>query len=127
MANSSDYEQILNVLAIYCHALDDGQYQRLAEIFDNDTVYELTGGPYVGVAESVAALERLLGAEPTKRHLNFNHFVTIAGDRATVRSDWYSLNRGDSGLAFAAGGTWNDSLEKRNSRWIITHRSIHRL
>lgn len=123
----SDFEQILNVLAIYCHALDDGNYERLAEIFDVDTVYELTGGPFLGVDESVAALRKMLGDEPTKRHLNLNHQISISGNTAAVRSDWYSLNRGDSGFSFAAGGVWSDTLVKRNGRWVITHRAIGRL
>src|ERR1700722_11282358 len=110
---SSDHEEIRNALTVYCHALDDGEYERLAEIFDADTVYELRGGPFHGVAESVAALRALLPTLPRKRHLTTNTHIVVAGATAKVTSDWFSVNVELEGMPFSGCGRWIDDFERR--------------
>jgi hypothetical protein len=105
------------------HLVDEGNFDRLAELFTEDVVYDVTalgGGRLLGPA-AVAEAARAMGEKNPLSHHVTNVVVTrLTGDRATAVS---------KGLAVLSdGGTgsvlYRDELIRTRQGWRIAIRTV---
>jgi 3-phenylpropionate/cinnamic acid dioxygenase small subunit len=119
-------EQVLEVLARYCRALDDRHLDALRTLFSDDCHFGFQDG---SVAESGDAafeeLARRVAEAPRHRHLVTNTAVDIEGDVAEARSDWYLIMPAEGGPWYVhSAGTYDDRLCLQGRRWVFESRTI---
>ena len=121
----TDEQEIRRVLAQYCHRCDDGDFDALLELFAADA--ELVYGERVcrGRAQVLAFYEELQG-NPGQRgkHLTSNAIVDVAGDAASVDSDFLFVRFVDGALAPVFTGRYRDRFARVGNRWCIALREI---
>jgi ketosteroid isomerase-like protein len=124
LLSAEDRWAIGETLSLHGHLFDEGELDRLDELFTPDVVYDVTEvgvGELHGIEEiRDAALE--LGADnPVGHHVTNIVIESGEGDRATARS---------KGIVVTASGkcgsaTFVDTLRREGGRWRIKHRIIH--
>jgi hypothetical protein len=123
LLTADDRWAIGETLSLHGLLFDEGQLDRLDELFTSDVVYDVThvGMKVLHGIDEIrdAALE--LGADNPVAHHVTNVVITSAGDDcATARS---------KGIAVMANGmcssaTYVDTLQRESGRWRISHRII---
>ncbi len=123
-------DAIREVLAEYCFRLDGGRYEEMAQLFAEDGTWETAFGAATGGA-AIAGLARDLrvraGANrPRAVHLTTNIVIALDGERATVRSNWTTVQNSQEGPKIGSGGAYEDRMVKQGGRWLFVHRKIDR-
>jgi uncharacterized protein (TIGR02246 family) len=123
----SDKDEIRELLARYCFALDDGRFEEMAALFTPDGVWETAFGTGTG-RDGIVAQARSISTEPRPRrvHLTTNIVIDLDGDAATVRSNWVLVQNSAAGPVIGSGGGYADRLVKADGRWFFRHRTIDR-
>ncbi|WP_055589678.1 nuclear transport factor 2 family protein [Peterkaempfera griseoplana] len=120
---AEDRLAITELVALHGHLVDDGDLDRLEELFTGDVVYDLTDygqEPLSGVAAIRDAAWALGAANPVAHHVT-NVVVTVAADgRVQVRS---------KGLGVRADGScgsvsYDDTVVRTADGWRISHRRV---
>jgi ketosteroid isomerase-like protein len=117
--------EIQNVLAEYCHAIDELRFDDFERLFTDDAIMtaRLAGTTYQGPAAIRGYLEK---QPPEMRglHMMLNPHIVIDGDVATVRADFAVLvPRGGSAVT-GAWGWYRDRLRRDEGGWRFTERRI---
>jgi hypothetical protein len=116
---------IRRTLSEYCQCCDAGDFEALLDVFVADG--ELVYGARVarGHAALLTFFRELQGRpEQRGRHLTLNSIIDLAGDRASVRSDFLVLRFDDGRLTPAITGSYRDALVRCDKRWRIERREI---
>jgi hypothetical protein len=120
---ADDRLAIAELLAVYCHHLDQGRWEELRALFVEDC--RLDFGKLLGVYEGADGLRRftdtLAKIGIVMRHYTTN--VVIHGDGTRAHADSYVLaftGGGDS--RSHATGRYEDELVKRDGRWRLRNR-----
>lgn len=125
--SAADRLEILNVLALYGHVIDDGDLDRLGEVFTADAVLEPTlTAPWRGLDEIHDYFENFVPNQPipTIAHHMTNPLVTMGEDGVTASARSKTLGiRKDLGYVT---GEYRDDLVKTAAGWRINKRSIIR-
>jgi uncharacterized protein (TIGR02246 family) len=123
----SDKDEIRELLARYCFALDADRFEEMAALFTPDGVWETAFGSGTG-REGIVAQARSIatGARPKRVHLTTNIVIDLDGDTATARSNWALIQNSDAGPVIGSGGAYADRLVKVDERWFFQHRTIER-
>lgn len=122
-----DKEEIRELLARYCFALDEDRFEDMAALFTPDGVWETAFGTGTGRDGIVAQARSIAkGDRPRRMHLTTNIVIDVAGDTATVRSNWLLFQNGPSGPVIGSGGAYYDKVVKRGGGWLFAHRRIDR-
>lgn len=117
--NADSYTEIAQLLARYCHIVDEAAWERLGEIFTDDGSMTVAGihDAHRGLGEL-----RVLYAEKMKHPLahHSTSVVLLDGDevRASVVSKWITV-RLDGG---AGTGVYRDELVRIDGAWRILTR-----
>jgi uncharacterized protein (TIGR02246 family) len=123
----SNRDEIHELLARYCFALDDGRFEDMAALFTEDGVWETAFGTGTGRAGIVAQARSIaVERQPRRVHQTTNIVIDFNGDTATVRSNWMMFVNSDAGPAIGSGGAYEDRLVKADGRWWFKHRRIDR-
>ena len=123
----SDKEEIRELLARYCFALDADRFEEMAELFTPDGVWETAFGVGSTRAGIVAQARGLAsGPRPRRVHLTTNIVIDLDGDAAVARSNWVVFQNSASGPVIGSGGAYFDKLAKVDGRWFFRHRRIDR-
>ena len=117
-----DRQAIGEALSMHGHLFDDGQLDRLGEIFTPDVVYDMSAvgvGTFEGVEAIRSAALHLGAGNPVAHHVT-NVVITGDGDSVTALS---------KGLMLMADGTLAsvtqlDTLRRHDSGWRISRRVI---
>lgn len=121
--SSDDRIEIHELINLHGHLMDEGEFDRLGELFTADVVYDLSAygsGELVGISAVIKAGRELGSANPIGHHVT-NVIVThYTDDIAHVRS---------KGLAVLSGGTtgsvvYDDVVHRTEHGWRIARRSI---
>jgi hypothetical protein len=120
---SDDRLAIGEVLATYCHCLDQGRFEELRALFVADC--RLDFGAVLGVFEGAEGLRRFTDLIGTlgifMRHYTTN--VVIRGDGERAQAESYVLAiTGPSGTRTIATGRYEDELVKHDGRWLLRSR-----
>jgi len=120
----NDYEAIRNLLALYCHHMDDGKYDAWSELFTEDGVWG-SAKPLVGRT----ALRKFIESYPAairqvSKHLTTNSVIDVTGETAEAVSDFVVVRRVRTGAIVVRGGRYTDKLIKKDGRWLFARRDI---
>jgi uncharacterized protein (TIGR02246 family) len=124
----SDEEEIRELLARYCFALDAERFDDMAALFTADGVWETAFGTGTGRDGIVAQARSIAsGDRPRRVHLTTNTVIDIVAEStATVQSNWVLFQNSDKGPVISSGGAYFDRLAKEGGRWFFRHRRIDR-
>ena len=123
----SDKDEIRELLARYCFALDADRFEEMAALFAPDGVWETAFGTGSGRAGIVAQARSIAdGPRPKRVHLTTNIVIEQDGDTATARSNWMLVQNTPDGPAIGSGGAYSDRLIKLGGCWLFQHRTIDR-
>jgi uncharacterized protein (TIGR02246 family) len=123
----SEKDEIRELLARYCFALDEERFEDMAALFTEDGVWETAFGTGTGRAGIVAqALSFSKPNRPRRVHLTTNIVIDLEGDTAKVRSYWQQFQNSATDPEIGSGGSYYDTLVKVDGRWFFRHRRIDR-
>ena len=123
----SDKDEIRELLARYCFALDAGRFEEMAALFTPDGVWETAFGTGTGRPGIVAQARGIAtGERPRRVHLTTNIVIDLNGSTATARSNWVVIQNSPNGPAIGSGGAYADRLVKDGGQWFFQHRTIDR-
>ncbi len=123
----SDKDQIRELLARYCFALDADRFEDMAALFTADGVWETAFGTGTGRDGIVAQARSIAtGPRPRRIHLTTNIVIDLDGDSATARSNWVVIQNTQAGPAIGSGGAYADRLVRVDGQWFFQHRTIDR-
>jgi hypothetical protein len=117
-----DRQDIYDCIKRVSRAIDRFDRELFLSAYHADAVIDagaLVAGP-AEVYESGAALHDA-GQSATVHHLT-NHLCEIAGDLAHAETYFLYVGRNREGSNWAAGGRYNDRLERREGLWKIAFR-----
>jgi 3-phenylpropionate/cinnamic acid dioxygenase small subunit len=124
----ADRLDIEDVLTRYAWALDSKQFDELDRVFTPDAHVDYTSsGGEAGAYPAVKAwLAKVLPHFPAYQHLVTNKQITVDGDHATSRSEFYNpmvmAQRDGTTSIFFVGGEYHDELVRTPDGWRITDR-----
>jgi uncharacterized protein (TIGR02246 family) len=125
-----DKDAIREVLAEYCFRLDRGDYDGMAALFTEDGTWDTAFGAATGraaIAQQASDIRSRAGAErPRAIHLVTNIVIALAGDRATIRSNWTVVQNSPDGPKIGSGGAYADDMVKDSGEWRFRYRKIDR-
>jgi uncharacterized protein (TIGR02246 family) len=123
----SDKDEIRELLARYCFALDADRFEDMAALFTPDGVWQTAFGTGSGQAGIVAQARSIAtGPRPRRVHLTTNIVIDLDGETATARSNWALVQNSPDGPTIGSGGAYSDRLIKLDGRWLFKHRTIDR-
>ena len=124
----ADRLDIEDVLTRYAWALDSKQFDELDRVFTPDAHVDYTssGGEAGAYPDVKAWLAKVLPHFPAYQHLVTNKQITVDGDHATSRSEFYNpmvmAQRDGTTSIFFVGGEYHDQLVRTPDGWRITDR-----
>jgi uncharacterized protein (TIGR02246 family) len=124
---ADDKDAIRDLMARYCHALDACCFTDVAALFAEDGEWTTTYGSARGRAAIEALLERVVpkpGEGPQRKHYITNILITLAGERASARSDYLVVRQSERGLLPVMGGAYLDTFVKRDSTWRFARKEL---
>lgn len=116
----AEITSILQLYALYGHAMDDRAWHRFPELFTEDCVFDATalGVPLMEGIRAVIDATRTSPQTPLAHHVTNVYVESIDGDRARVRAK--ALGTYSKGRAFS--GSYEDMLVRTPGGWRIQHR-----
>lgn len=118
-------EEVRQVIAKYCQALDDGRVDDLVALFTEDGVSALPGMDSVRGRDALGELYRNLVPKAPQRHLVLNTVVSELGaGRAGAVSDLVFLTKSESGWDVSLVGRYDDLLREEEGHWRFESRTL---
>lgn len=125
----SDKLEINELLARYCHALDQKDWVAFRAVFTDDAMLDFSafGGPQGSVCELETFLAPILNGLAASQHNVSTVKVDLDGDAATARSAAIvpmTTRAADGGESTFINGLWyEDSLVRTSDGWRIRSRT----
>ena len=125
MSIADDHLAVVRTVAEYCRRCDDGRFDEFGRLFAPDAQLVVRGEVIHGrdaIRDVIAALQT---PERRGRHLVANVIVDIAGDAASVESDFVFFRSNTAGTLDAVNtGRYLDDLERVGGDRRLTRRAI---
>ena len=122
-----DKDAIRELLSRYCFLLDGYRLDQFAALFTADGEWTSRNGTAKGPAD----IERLLRGmvpEPApgrrRKHFTANIIVDLAGDSATVISNFLVVRDSEAGPVIAVAGTYDDIVVRTAAGWKFKSRKL---
>jgi 3-phenylpropionate/cinnamic acid dioxygenase small subunit len=123
----ADKDAIRELLARYCFLLDGYKLKEFAALFTADGEWISRNGQAAG-PEAIERLLRGLVPEPApgkrRKHFTTNILVDLAGDSATVVSNFLVVRDSAAGPVIAVAGTYDDTVVRTNEGWKFKSRRL---
>ena len=114
---------ITETIALHGHLFDNGELDRLDELFTADVVYDLNAvgmGSLRGIPEILRATLELGDANPVAHHVTNTTITEVGSDYVHTRCKAIAvLPGGRCGTA-----TYIDTLRRDSGGWRISHRTV---
>jgi uncharacterized protein (TIGR02246 family) len=123
-----DREAIHGLFMRYRQCLDEKDFSGYAALFAEDGEFVAAGGTAKGRAGIEELVDGMRGSLLTTvvgddLHIVVNPEITVDGDRATARSTWIYLVRGDDGEpTLCKVGHYEDELVREDGAWRFARR-----
>jgi hypothetical protein len=119
---------ITETLALHGHLFDNGELDRLDELFTADVVYDLNAvgmGSLHGISEIRRATLELGDGNPLAHHVTNTTITEVGSDYVRTRCKAIAVLPGGR----CATATYIDTLRRDRGRWRISHRIVkpHRI
>jgi uncharacterized protein (TIGR02246 family) len=122
-------EAIRDLMSAYCFYVDDGEFDKFAELFAADGIFE--AGP-LGKLQGRKAIRDFISAQvprpgegPARKHCTFNHLIRVAGSEAYADSYIVVVRESSGGIVASLAGRYEDVLVKQDGQWRFKVRKIH--
>ncbi len=112
---------IMELLAVYNHAIDYGDADAWLNTFTEDGVLEGVGKPIEGIKGLTAFVEDYVQNASPMHHWTNNHIIDIDGDTAEHRS-YFIIMKLENPAAILATGRYKDKLKKIDGKWKFSLR-----
>lgn len=121
--STDDRLAIYELITLHGHLVDEGGFDRLAELFTDDFVYDVEAlgfGSLEGADAFTKASLALGDDNPLGHHVTNALVIDDEGDRATVRSKGIGI------LADGTSGTvvYEDFVRRTTAGWRIARRTV---
>ncbi len=119
---SGDHQQIQNLYAEYCFAVDRGTAEDIAAFFWEDCYLNFGGNIHEGVDEARTGFAKWIAKmrDPVQglRHCLYTPAITVTGERATAEA-YYDADghAGRKGKPIQLRGLYRSTLVKREGEW----------
>jgi hypothetical protein len=127
MSALEDKDAIRELLARYCFLLDGFRLTEFAALFTADGEWISRNGKATG-PEAIERLLRSLVPEPApgkrRKHFTTNIIIELAGDRATVVSNFLVVRDSETGPVISVAGTYDDTVVKTGGEWKFKSRKL---
>jgi SnoaL-like domain len=127
MSALEDREAIRELLARYCFLLDGYHLGEFAALFTADGEWISRNGTAKGPAD-IEQLLRGMVPEPApgkrRKHFTTNIIIDLAGDSATVASNFLVVRDSDAGPVIAVAGTYDDIVVRTSEGWKFKSRRL---
>ncbi len=121
-------EAIAELIARYNYAIDHNDFQGWADCFALEGIFDGMIGRYAAHAELdrfTAEVQKLTATTPNLRHYVTNIQTEINGDQARSRCFLLMTSTSkEGGTKVVIAGEYEDTLVKRNGRWLFTERKV---
>jgi uncharacterized protein (TIGR02246 family) len=134
---AEDRAEIEDLMYRYLFAMDWRDAEAYAGTFTEDGTLDYAGGVEKGRKAIAAMIEGLKKRDaaalatstlrrPTTRHFVTNLVLKVDGNKAVGRAYWMSVSNAKDRAQplVTAYGHYEDTLEKRNGKWLFTSRHI---
>jgi 3-phenylpropionate/cinnamic acid dioxygenase small subunit len=120
---AEDRTAVTELISWHGHLVDDGEHDRMLEVFTPDITYDVTdlgGGSIQGLAALREAALAMGEANPVGHHVTNVVLTEVAGDQVRARS---------KGIGVMADGTcgsvtYEDTIVRGDQGWRIAHRKV---
>lgn len=122
-----DKDAIREVMARYCHALDQCRFANVAALFAPDGEWTTDYGTARGREEIEALLRGVVpvkGEGPQRKHYITNVIISLETDTARAVSDYLVVRESDHGLLPVMGGTYRDTFVKLGGGWFFRRKEL---
>jgi hypothetical protein len=126
----SNEQQILNLIGQYTHYLDQGNFEKVGELFTNGKIIapgNTMEGKEVIARQLAQNLQVYAGGTPRTAHVTTNTVLDIREDEATAVS-YLTILQQDAERNFPlqpiAVGRYHDVFKKANSKWFFSVREL---
>jgi hypothetical protein len=123
----ADKDAIRELLAHYCFLLDGFHLTEFAALFTADGEWISRNGNATG-PEAIERLLRGLVPEPApgqrRKHFTANIIIDLAGDSATVISNFLVVRDSEAGPVIAVAGTYDDTVVRTGGEWKFKSRKL---
>jgi 3-phenylpropionate/cinnamic acid dioxygenase small subunit len=114
--------EIRRLVAEYCHAVDDGDFDGLLSLFAAEATFRFGDRSYEGEARIRRFFEATQQPEQRGKHLTTNVVVRVEGERAEVGSDFVFVRIVDGVLRPLLTGRYADDVARLGGRWVFERR-----
>ena len=121
MVDPDDRIEITDLISMHGHLVDDGDLDRLDEVFTPGVVYDVSpmgAEPIEGLAGLVAAAEALGDRNPVGHHVTNVVLVPRSDDHVDARSKAIGINADGS----CGSVTYEDMVVRTDAGWRIARR-----
>ncbi|MFB8000747.1 nuclear transport factor 2 family protein [Nocardia sp. NPDC056000] len=120
---TADRVAIYEVIALHGHLIDDGEWDRLGEVFASDVVFDITDYGYGTLRGLDAMLDLVRGVHDDKNQA-LGHHVT---NTVVTGQDGDTVSARSKGLGVAPDGgagtaIYEDTLRREPQGWRISYR-----
>ena len=120
----SDRFEIQDLIANYCHIIDQGAFDQLTDIFTEDAFidYSAMGGAKGSRAEIIAFLKNVMPMFISTQHMISNYQISVDGDTATGRIMCFNPMEISGNPVFFLGLWYVDEYQRTADGWRISSR-----
>lgn len=121
-----DRAEIVDVILLYCQALDTADFDALDDVFTPDATADLVE-EVTGREAIKARIRRTIEPLDRTQHLVGNHRIELNGDRATCSSYLQAQHvrrSAEGGPHLIVAGRYDDVLVRTVDGWRIVHRRL---
>jgi len=124
MTAQDDERDIERALIRFARAMDDRDWESLAQILSEDAAGDFGSGRVEGSAAIIELIRSFVDNCGVTQHLLGNVLVDVDGERATSRAYVHDLHlsRQDPELTFHTLGDYHDRWERREGKWRLIER-----
>lgn len=126
-SSADDKDEIRELMAAYCHALDACRFAEVAALFAENgewTSSYATARGRAAIAAQFADAVPMPGEGPQRKHYVTNTIIKLNGDTADAVSDYLVVRESDTGLLPVMGGTYRDSFVRLGDRWLFSRKEL---
>lgn len=123
MLTREDRCGIGETISLHGHLFDEGDLDRLNELFTADVVYDVTDvgmKPLHGIDEVRRATLELAAANPVAHHVTNIIVTSVDGDCVRTRCKAIVVKTDGS----CGSATYVDTLRREGGRWRLSHRKV---
>ena len=127
MSILEDKDEIRELMAAYCQALDACQFASVAALFSEDGIWTTDYGVAQGRTKIEAMLDSVVpkkGEGPQRKHYITNIIIKIDGETALSVSDYFFIREDGKNLIPVMGGTYKDQWIRQNGKWYFKRKEL---